>query len=998
MSEVVKVILKDKIANKLVALKLKEQNRIGRAILVLKKKYEHLKDLDLALYYKNEELDLNMNVQQFIADYNYTEKKRIEIRQVTPAVEVNTFAAEEVPPAAPQKQQADYIAMMSQGKTSFQQAILELFASCGMISGDTNDILVKAQQLNQPISQVLIEGRYVSEQDYLTTINSKLDIPTINVNHLEVPSEVLGKINKDVAEHCSALPIKEEGGVLFVAVPNPFDVQKLQEIRSLAKQQIETVLAPENSIQQRIQQLYAKKEEKLIIENGRRLSSDELSMDKCDAPTVWQDKDDFFADDEPQKPEGQIWDAPTLVTRSGEDGTPEIMDEQQPFDLHEEAAFGGMDELIQSANQEEGLQAGSSDGFSIDGGNPMGDGFSIDADAGAEMGDGFEIGGGDATDPMSDGFAIDGGDDAAADPMSDGFAIGGDDDAAVDPMNDGFAIGGDDAAADPMSDGFAIGGDDTAANPMDDGFAIGGDSPDSMSDGFSIDGDDTAANPMDDGFAIDGGDSPDSMSDGFSIDGDANSAMEDGFSLDSDDSASAAAPMADADGFDIDSDDGTNAMDENIATDASASDTESGGFDIDQESPLAETGEPQDEETPETSQEDTASDSLIESSESQVSMDDEAEAEDKAEADSPQESSAEAPQGELAIGEEIPLYGGINPEELEQDSKDEIAIKSEANIDTPAEEEQKKTKADDPEMNLTDEEELLEQSIRDEFLESRHEQEADTESSSSLEQDAEESETQQETPEQEEPTQPAEEPAPPQEKKQAQPQPVAQAQPAQPVAQPKKKLTSLRRNIHVKHYNKISLWKTYPINVVFSKKKIKIQSADNVTQVRGRISVSADNPTVKIVPHVPGCIVSSQEVYVDLSGDVKAQIWITPVSVGKIQDAHLQFWHDGKRVCHIDLDFQVVKQTSAKFSMACAFIFPILSLIHTVFGQQIIEKSPKVMGFALQKLDEFAQQTNGVFNLGLIVGLSFLGLAGIFYLLNRHKKGLPVDDNLELTY
>ena len=949
MSEVVKVILKDKIANKLVALKLKQQNRIGRAILVLKKKYEHLKDLDLALYYKNEELDLNMNVQQFITDYNYTEKKRIEIRQVTQAVEVNSFAAEAVPEAvpepapAPQKQQADYIAMMSQGRTSFQQAILELFASCGLISGDTNDILVKAQQLNQPISQVLIEGRYVSEQDYLTTINNKLDIPTINVNHLEVPNEVLSKINKDVAEHCCALPVKEEGGVLFLAVPNPFDVQKLQEIRSLAKQQIETILAPENSIKQRIEKLYAKKEEKIIIENGRRLTSDELSMDKCDAPTVWQDKDDFFADDEPQKPEGQIWDAPTLVTRSGEDGTPEIMDEQQPFDLHEEAAFGGMDELIQSANQEEGLEA--SDGFSIDADgsvDPMENGFSIDAD-----------------NPMGDGFSIDAGEAATADPMSDGFAIDGDDDGGDAAMPDGFDMDTGDAA-DPMSDGFAIDGDDDSNAAMPDGFDMDtGGAADPMSDGFAIDGDDDANAAIPDGFDMDTGDAADPMSDGFTMDGDddgggGDAAMPDDFDMDA----------ASDDGFDI----------------------AGSGFDVGQG------GDAQDSSEDSEPQDDSAEDQMIESSENEMSIDEE----DKAqEDDASQESAEEAPaeeNNELPIGEEIPLYGGINPDELEQDSKDEIAIKSEANIQTPEQEKKESPKAEDPEMNLTDEEEQLEKSIRNEFLESRHEKDADVESTSQ----------QQEPEESEESHSEEQEPQAPQE-----PQPSQQQQPVespQPVAQtPVAKSTSskrktIKRNIHVRHYKKISVLKTYPINITFSKKKIKVEAAQNVQQVRAKISVSAENPIVKIVPHVPGCIVSSQEVYVDLSGDVKAQIWITPISTGKIQDAHIQFWHENKCISQIDLNFHVVKQSSAKFSVACAFIFPILSFVHAVFGQQIIEKSPEVMGFALQKLDEFAQQTNGVFNLGLITGLSFLGLAGIFYLLNRHKKAQPVDDNLELTY
>ena len=102
-----------------------------------------------------------------------------------------------------------------------------------------------------------------------------------------------------------------------MAMSNPFDAKKLHDLRLLVGLDIEPVLSTQPSILNKVKGLYRKqsplapeesplsddlfappslekasgpiktKKKPLIIKNGMKIDSKDLSLDECNAPTLW---------------------------------------------------------------------------------------------------------------------------------------------------------------------------------------------------------------------------------------------------------------------------------------------------------------------------------------------------------------------------------------------------------------------------------------------------------------------------------------------------------------------------------------------------------------------------------------------------------------------------------------------------------------------------------------------------------------------------------------
>lgn len=351
---VVKIIIKDKFTNKLIALKLKEDTTMSRVIEILKKRYEHLVDKDIVLYLRNEELQAQLTLKDLIEKKNYTEKEKVEIierKEPSASPAGNQVTA----PAEP-----DFVKMMSKGGEEADKAILEILIRRRAVSRETGEAAWQvARQKKKPLVTVLIEEGYLAEKDILTNVSRHLEIPSVDLEGISVASEVLRIIPEKEAEYYGVLPISREQNVLRVAVANPFDNKKIQDLRLFTGMNIEAILAAECSIRAKIKPLYRHQvasepassddglpdelfnvpptasKKPLVIKNGKRVGVEDISADVCAAETIWADKNEeglrpLVMDAEEQapcpppapvpakqqkhpQPKGQIWEAPTVV-------------------------------------------------------------------------------------------------------------------------------------------------------------------------------------------------------------------------------------------------------------------------------------------------------------------------------------------------------------------------------------------------------------------------------------------------------------------------------------------------------------------------------------------------------------------------------------------------------------------------------------------------------------------------------------------------------------
>src|SRR5262245_34970047 len=79
----------------------------------------------------------------------------------------------------------------------------------------------------------LFERGYVDEMAYLSAVSLETNFPPIDLDKVYPDSDALTVINQDLATYYCVMPISKVGNVLTLAVGQPFDILKLDDLRLL---------------------------------------------------------------------------------------------------------------------------------------------------------------------------------------------------------------------------------------------------------------------------------------------------------------------------------------------------------------------------------------------------------------------------------------------------------------------------------------------------------------------------------------------------------------------------------------------------------------------------------------------------------------------------------------------------------------------------------------------------------------------------------------------
>jgi type IV pilus assembly protein PilB len=113
-----------------------------------------------------------------------------------------------------------------------------------------------ADRENRSYADVLLERDMVDEMGYLSAISLETNIPPVDVEKATVDEEALQVINQELATYYCVLPLSKIGNVLTLAVGNPFDILKLDDVRTLTTCDLRPVVSSERSIRKAIQKAY----------------------------------------------------------------------------------------------------------------------------------------------------------------------------------------------------------------------------------------------------------------------------------------------------------------------------------------------------------------------------------------------------------------------------------------------------------------------------------------------------------------------------------------------------------------------------------------------------------------------------------------------------------------------------------------------------------------------------------------------------------------------
>ncbi len=125
-------------------------------------------------------------------------------------------------------------------------------------SSEIDEALGMARTQNEPLTSVLIKNKFTTERKLLRAISREMKLPPIDLARVRVEEDVLEFLSKDDAEMYSVLPLSRLGDILTLAVHNPFDILKLDDLRLMTGCELRPVLSTEDAINTAIARAYDK--------------------------------------------------------------------------------------------------------------------------------------------------------------------------------------------------------------------------------------------------------------------------------------------------------------------------------------------------------------------------------------------------------------------------------------------------------------------------------------------------------------------------------------------------------------------------------------------------------------------------------------------------------------------------------------------------------------------------------------------------------------------
>jgi type II secretory ATPase GspE/PulE/Tfp pilus assembly ATPase PilB-like protein len=106
------------------------------------------------------------------------------------------------------------------------------------------------------LAKILLSRAIVSEENLLQALSKDLDIPYIRLKADDVDAELVKKIPARIVTHYDFMPIREEDGIIQIAIYDPLEQLQVDEIRLFLNRKVNPVLASRKDIHDTIKNFY----------------------------------------------------------------------------------------------------------------------------------------------------------------------------------------------------------------------------------------------------------------------------------------------------------------------------------------------------------------------------------------------------------------------------------------------------------------------------------------------------------------------------------------------------------------------------------------------------------------------------------------------------------------------------------------------------------------------------------------------------------------------
>lgn len=159
----------------------------------------------------------------------------------------------------------------------------EILVQKGLVaSSDIQSALEEQSKTGKPLGEILMQRNLISEKDLLLSLGEQLQIDYIDLKKTKINSEAIEAVPVKIVTHYNIMPVEiKDGGVLTIAVSDPFNPWPLDDIQVNLGYSSRIVLACRQDIRDAIRRHYgvgADTVERLLKLEEESLSGDETTL------------------------------------------------------------------------------------------------------------------------------------------------------------------------------------------------------------------------------------------------------------------------------------------------------------------------------------------------------------------------------------------------------------------------------------------------------------------------------------------------------------------------------------------------------------------------------------------------------------------------------------------------------------------------------------------------------------------------------------------------
>jgi len=141
---------------------------------------------------------------------------------------------------------------------SFGERIVDVLVEDSLLtSKQVAEILELQKKEGTRLLELLLKKSYVTDLDMAVAMGRVLNIPPINLAHLNIPLEVANLLPREIAHNHKVVPVSRLENKLFLAMANPLNVLARDDVRDITRMELAMLIAPEKTIQDKLAQIDA---------------------------------------------------------------------------------------------------------------------------------------------------------------------------------------------------------------------------------------------------------------------------------------------------------------------------------------------------------------------------------------------------------------------------------------------------------------------------------------------------------------------------------------------------------------------------------------------------------------------------------------------------------------------------------------------------------------------------------------------------------------------